>query len=252
MDILDITPENIDREHICCALSDKKGENCVSSKKNWMKAAFRDGLVFKRMDARGKAFIEYIPAEKAWCPIDAKNCLHIDCFWVSGSLKGKGYSTRLLDACVADAVAAGKNGLTIVSSDRKMPFLSDPDHLRNRGFRAVDSAPPHFQLFYLPVKAKAPPPKFRDAVKAGDSGKGGFALYYSNQCPFTDKYAPIFRTLAKERGAPVKLIRLESAAQAQRAPTPFTAYSLFHDGRFVTNEILSEKKIDKLLAEKGF
>jgi len=71
MDIISVNRSNIDKEHICCAISDKKGETCVSSKKTWMKSKFENGLVFKRLDARGKVFIEYIPAENAWCPIEA-------------------------------------------------------------------------------------------------------------------------------------------------------------------------------------
>ncbi|MGO0807128.1 YoaP domain-containing protein, partial [Clostridioides difficile] len=37
------------------------------------------------------------------------------------------------------------------------------------------------------------------------------------------------------------------AKEAQNAPAPFTTYSLFFNGEFVTNEILSEKKIEKFL-----
>lgn len=33
MEIIDVNLENIDEEHICCALSDKKGECQVLSKK---------------------------------------------------------------------------------------------------------------------------------------------------------------------------------------------------------------------------
>jgi hypothetical protein len=88
MNIITVTSENLASEHICCAITDKKGESCVSSKKAWMKARFEDGLVFKKLDARGKIFIEYIPAEKAWYPISANGYMHIDCFWVSGQFKG--------------------------------------------------------------------------------------------------------------------------------------------------------------------
>lgn len=38
---------------------------------------------------------------------------------------------------------------------------------------------------------------------------------------------------------------------AQNAPSPFTTFSLFYDGQFVTHEILSEKKFDKILVSKG-
>ena len=33
MEIITVDQENIEREHICCAISDKKGESCVALKK---------------------------------------------------------------------------------------------------------------------------------------------------------------------------------------------------------------------------
>ena len=84
MDYIRITDENIEKEHICCAMSGKQGV----IKKEWLKQRFKEGLVFCRSTERGKCFIEYIPAENAWVPIQADGYFYIDCLWVSGSLKG--------------------------------------------------------------------------------------------------------------------------------------------------------------------
>ena len=92
MEYIRITKENIDKEHICCALSDKQS----LAKKEWLKQRFDEGLVFYRSAERGKCFIEYIPAENAWVPIEADSWLYINCLWVSGSMKGHGYSSELL------------------------------------------------------------------------------------------------------------------------------------------------------------
>ena len=67
MDYIRVTRENIDKEHICCAMSGKQS----LAKKEWLKQRFEEGLVFYRSAERGKCFIEYIPAENAWVPIDA-------------------------------------------------------------------------------------------------------------------------------------------------------------------------------------
>ena len=93
MEYIRITKENIDKEHICCAMSGKQS----LAKKEWLKQCFEEGLVFYRSAERGKCFIEYIPAENAWVPIDAAGWLYINCLWVSGSLKGHGYSSELLE-----------------------------------------------------------------------------------------------------------------------------------------------------------
>jgi len=250
MELITINSGNIDREHICCAIADKKGETCVSSKKAWMKNAFADGLVFRRLDERGKVLIEYIPAENAWCPIDAEGYMHINCLWVSGQFKGKGLAGRLLDSCIEDAKAKNKLGLTAISSEKKRGFLSDPDYFKYRGFLKADTAPPYFVLYYLPFSDGAPIPKIKDCAKSGQTDEKGMVLYYTNQCPHTDKYAPLVSEIAGQRNAAVKLIKIETKEQAQNAPTAFPTYSFFYDGRFVTNEILGPAAFEKFMKEK--
>lgn len=251
MSIITVDKNNIDQEHICCAISDKKGENCVGSKKAWLKERFEDGLVFKKLDVRGKVFIEYIPAEKAFIPIIANNYMYIDCFWVSGRFKGQGYGNMLLDECIKDAKIKKKDGLVILSSKKKMPFLSDPQYLRYKGFEVCDSAEPYYNLLYLPFKKIGEKPQFKSCVRECRIKEKGMVLYYSNQCPHTEKYANIIRDLANERAVKFTLKKITTLREAQNAPAPFTTYSLFIDGKFETNEILSEKKFLKILASKG-
>ena len=135
MNYIRITKENIDKEHICCAMSGKQSV----AKKEWLRQRFDDGLVFYRSEERGKCFIEYIPAENAWVPIAADGYLYINCLWVSGSMKGHGYSNDLLEACIRDAKAQGKKGICILCAEgRKREFLADPKFLAYKGFRVAD------------------------------------------------------------------------------------------------------------------
>jgi ribosomal protein S18 acetylase RimI-like enzyme len=249
MDIVSVDASNINTEHICCAISDKKGETCVSSKKEWMKNQFKEGLVFKKFDARGKVFIEYIPAENAWCPIEAEGYIFINCFWVSGQFKGQGYANKLLDECLNDAKAQNKKGLVILSSAKKMPFLSDSKYLEYKGFKTCDTANPYYELLYLPFQENELKPKFKDCCKNASIEDKGMVLYYTNQCPYTDKYVPLIAEIAKTKGQTIKLNKVESKEQAQNAPAPFTTYSFFYNGKFVTNEIFSGNKFAKFLEE---
>ena len=249
MDIVSVDASNINTEHICCAISDKKGETCVSSKKEWMKNQFKEGLVFKKFVARGKVFIEYIPAENAWCPIEAEGYIFINCFWVSGQFKGQGYANKLLDECLNDAKAQNKKGLVILSSAKKMPFLSDSKYLEYKGFKTCDTANPYYELLYLPFQENELKPKFKDCCKNASIEDKGMVLYYTNQCPYTDKYVPLIAEIAKTKGQTIKLNKVESKEQAQNAPAPFTAYSFFYNGKFVTNEIFSGNKFAKFLEE---
>ena len=126
MEYIRVTKNNLDSEHICCAISNNKDIQ-VSSKKVWLADRFDEGLVFLKSAERGKCFIEYIPAEYAWNPVSADGYMYIDCLWVSGSFKGHGYSNDLLGTCTEDSKTKGKQGLCILSSAKKKAVPCGPE-----------------------------------------------------------------------------------------------------------------------------
>lgn len=245
MEYIKITSENLEKEHICCAISNNKDIQ-VASKKAWLAERLKEGLVFLKSAERGKCFIEYIPAENVWCPIEADGYMHINCFWVSGSFKGHGYANDLLNVCIADAKAQGKHGITVISSPKKMPFLSDPKHLAYKGFKVADNAEPFFTLLYLPFDNNAPVPKFKENARKPHIDKQGFVVYYSHGCPFPAKYVPIVEKLAKDKGIPFESVLIDSKEKAQNAPCAWTNYAVFYNGEYVSNEILNEKRFIEL------
>lgn len=252
MEFIKITQENLEEEHICCAISNNK--DCqVISKKAWLKERLDEGLVFLKGNVRGKCFIEYLPAEYAWVPIEAEGYMYIDCLWVSGQFKGHGYSNSLLEECIRDSKEKGKKGLVILSSRKKKGFLSDYKFMVYKGFETVDTAEPYFELLYLPFDKSVKKPCFNASVKDIQCSNmpGGFALYYTSQCPFTAKYVPILEEMAKKKNIELHAIHMNAREQAKNAPIPFTTFSLFYNGKFLTHEILSEKKFEKLIAENG-
>ncbi len=250
MELVKLTQENIDQEHICCAISSDKDIQVISKKK-WLKERLEEGLVFLKGNVRGKCFIEYIPAEYAWAPVEADGYMYIDCLWVSGQFKGHGYSNLLLNACMEDSKEKGKKGLAVLSSKKKLGFLSDPGYMKYKGFETVDTAEPYFELMYLPFEENADRPRFRESVRRHETMPKGFVLYYTNQCPFTAKYVPLLENMAKAGNAAFQAVHIQTKEEAQNAPSPFTTFSLFYDGRLLTHEILSEKKFEKILVSKG-
>lgn len=246
MEWITLTTENLEQEHICCAISNNRDPQ-VAAKKAWLSERLAEGLVFRKADARGKCFIEYLPAEAAWMPVNADGYLYLNCLWVSGQFKGQGFSTQLLDSCIEDAKRQGKHGIVALSSEKKRPYLSDPKFLRHKGFVLADAAEPYFQLMVLPLQEDAPLPSFKPCAKNGQDDSSGWTLYYTGQCPYTAKYVPLIEAAAKEQGVPFHAVQLNTREEAQAAPTPATTYSLFYQGRFVTNEILSVPKFEKLL-----
>ena len=239
MNYIRITEENIDKEHICCAMSGKQS----LAKKEWMKRRFAEGLVFYRSEERGKCFIEYIPAENAWVPIVADGWLYIDCMWIAGSMKGHGYSNDMLSECVRDAEAQGKKGVCILSAEgRKREFLADPKFLSYKGFKTADISDCGINLMYLPLVPDAAPPKFKECAKHPRAEGDGFVLYYTDQCPFTYYWVPRVQEAAKEHGISLKTIHITDKETAQNTPAPVTTYALFRDGKFLTQSIQSDKK----------
>lgn len=248
MEYIKVTKNNLEQEHICCAISNNKDVQ-VASKKAWLAERFDEGLVFLKSVERGKCFIEYIPAENAWNPIVADNYMYIDCLWVSGSFKGNGYSNDLLNECIRDSKEKGKSGLCILSSAKKKPFLADPKYLSHKGFTVCDEADNGIQLWYLPFAKNAKVPKFKECAKHPHTDEKGYVLYYTSQCPFNAKYVPVLEAVAKEKGVSFKAIHLQSKSEAQNAPTPITTYAFFRDGAYLTNEQMNDKRFLKVIDE---
>ena len=234
-----LTKENIANEHICCAFSDKKCKDSYELKKEWLKKEFDNGYVFRRIDERAKAFIEYGPAEKAWVPVNAPNYLMINCFWVSGKYKGCGHGKALLQSAIDDAKLQGKDGLVTVVGTSKFHFMSDTKWLLRQGFQTIEKLPYGFSLLSLKLNPAAPDPSFNDCVLSGECpDKDGIVVYYTHRCPFTEFHVRgSLVSAAKSKDIPLRIIELESMEQAQNAPTPATIFTLFYNGKFVTTDL---------------
>ena len=246
MKIISLNNNNITEEHICCAISDKKCINGYNLKKEWLKREFKKGFVFKKYDVKHKVFIEYGPSEECWWPIDAEGYTVINCFWVAGSFKGKGLGKNLLKECLNDSKK--NNGIIAISSDKKRPFLSDKKFLLKQGFEVCDTAPPYYELLVKKNKTDAATPSFKESAKKNSvKNNNGLTVIYSNRCPFTEYYVNTeLQEIAESYNLPLKINKITTKKDAQSAPTTFTIYSVFYKGKFLTHEILSKKKFEKL------
>lgn len=249
MNIITLTNDNLADEHICCAIADKKSDPGVTAKKNWMKCRFEESLKFKKADIRGKVFIEYIPAENAWMPVEANGYNHINCFWVSGSHKGHGYGKQLLEACELDS--KGMNGITVVVGNKKKPFLSEKAFFLQYGFEVCDTASPYFELLVKRFNPKAPMPRFNDSAREGKIANDirGIDIFYTPQCPFTIPYIEILKPVILVSEIPVRTHLINSKEEAKSHFCPVTTYSVFVNGKYETNEILTAAKLEKMIAK---
>jgi len=243
--------QNISEEHICCAISDKKCTDSYQAKKDWLTKEFTNGYVFRRLHERAKVFIEYGPAENAWIPISASNYLNINCFWVSGKYKKNGYGKALLKTAIDDAKKQGKDGLVTVVGTKKFHFMSDTKWFLKQGFKEVAQTSSGFSLLALKFNEDTTNPVFNESVKSGEcSNKNGIVVYYSNRCPFAEFHAKnsLVET-AQNRNLPLKIIKLKTMEEAQKAPSPATIFSLFLNGKFMTTDIsvCMDKRYDKVM-----
>ncbi len=250
---IELNSDNIAEEHICCAISDKKCKESYELKKDWLKKEFDNGYVFRRIDDRAKVFIEYGPAEKGWVPVDAPNYLLVNCFWVSGKYKGKGYGKALLAKAIEDAKSQGKSGLVTVVGTKKFHFMSDTKWLMKQGFTECQKISSGFSLLVLKIDPDAETPTFKESVISGECPhKEGIVVYFSNRCPYAEFHAKTSLTeTATKRNLPCKIIKIEKMEEAQSAPSPATIFSLFFNGKFITTDIsiCMDSRFDKLIAK---
>jgi predicted GNAT family acetyltransferase len=178
----------------------------------------------------------------------------INCFWVSGQYKGKGFAKALLQTAMDDAKAHKKDGLVTVVRTKKFPFISDTKWLLEQGFETVEELPYGFSLLVNKLNEEAKNPAFNKSVQTGETPeKKGLTVYFTNRCPFTEYNVnnELVKT-AKKRKIPLKIIKLETIKQAQSAPTPATIFSLFYNGKFVTTDIsfCLDSRFDKVTGIK--
>ena len=247
MEVIKLTDRNIQEEHICCAMSDKKSVDGYQKKKNWLKTEFKNGYTFKKLNVRGKVFIEYVPIERSWLPLNGKNFMVINCFWVAGQFKGQGNGKKLLQQCMSDA--SGMDGIIAISSDKKRPFMTDPKFLKHQGFEIIDEAAPFFKLWGLKNSSEATFPTIRESAKVGTCpDKEGITAYYSNTCPFTEYYTnQLLREYAKKKNVSLTINHIKSMADGHKMPIPWIINSVFYNGELVTLEMKAERHLDKLL-----
>lgn len=251
MNIITLDKQNLSEEHICCAISSKSTIEGVEAKKNWLSCRMDEGLKFKKLDARGKVFIEYIPAEFAWLPLEAAGYMIINCFWVSGSFKGHGYGKGLLEACEKDVREQGYKGIAAIVGNKKRPYLTDKNFMLHFGYEICDTCPPFFELVSKRFDNKAPLPRFKNCAHDG-LGKNikGIDIFYTAQCPFTVPYIKMLEPVILNSDYPVRINYITSREEAQNFIAPVTTYAVFIDGKFFSNEIFSPDKLQKLIAKQ--
>lgn len=250
MRIIDVTPKNVDETGFFCLMSRRKSDG-YQRKLRWLKARFDEGLHLKMLDLSegGRGFIEYIPGDYAWRPVEAAGFLFIHCLWVVGKSKGNGFATLLLEECIADARRQGAKGVVMVTSEGN--WLVGRKLLLNRGFEAVDQAPPGYELLARTFSPTPAPSFSNDWDRKAASCGQGLTVIRTDQCPYLDDAANTALEVARNRGIPAKAVELTSARDIrERAPSPYGVFTIVLDGEVLSHYYQPKKKLNELLDAK--
>ncbi len=242
---INLTCDNLGGEHLCCAIADKKHQDGVATKRAWLAERIAEGHVFRKLDEKGKVFIEYAPLETAWTPLIGDNYMYIYCLWVSGSFKGKGYAKALMEYCISDAKAKGKSGVCILSSKKKKPFLAEKKFLLKYGFEVVDSAGDDYELLALSFDSSKP--RFAESAKQMSIDDDTLTIYYGLQCPYIPNCIEQVKNYCDANSIPLRLVTVDTLEKAKTVPCVFNNWAVFYGGKYVTNHLLNEGYLKKLL-----
>ena len=242
---INLDEKNIETEHICCAIGDPKHQAGVDKKKEWIKSKLKDGHVFRKLNARGKIFIEYEPIETAWVPISGKNYEYIYCLWVAGSFKGKGIARELLEYAINDAKEKKMSGICTLVSKKKKPFLGEKKFFEHFGFKVIDSIK-DYELMALQFDNNETP-KFNDNARTMKINDNDFTIFYSNECPYVEYEVKELTDYAKDKGITLKFVKIDSLEKAKNAPCIINNWANFYKGEFISNTILNANALEKLI-----
>ena len=245
---INLDEKNIEKEHICCAIGDPKHQEGVDKKKEWIKNKLKDGHVFRKLNARGKVFIEYEPIETAWVPINGQNYEYIYCLWVAGSFKGKGIAKELLEYVINDAKEKKMSGICTIVTQKKKPFIGDKKFFLHFGFKVIDTID-DYELMALSFDNKGTP-RFNDSARKKEINSKDFTIYYSNECPYVEYEIKELTNYAKNKNIKLNFVKIDSLTKAKNAPCVMNNWANFNEGKFISNTILNANALEKLLKKQ--
>jgi len=247
-DFINLTPENLSAEHLCCIIRSKKIHPGVEDKRQWLSDRLTEGHVFRKLNAKATVFIEYSPLETAWVPILGDNYFYLYCLWVSSESKGHGYGTNLLEYCIADAKSKGKSGICMLGSTKQKHWLSDQGFAKKHGFTVVDTTEYGYELLALSFDGTVP--KFTDKAKRGTITNQELTIFFDKQCPYIRQSLETLKEFCEANQIPMSLIQVDSLQGAKNLPCAFNNFAVLYKGIFKTvNLLLDIESIKRILKD---
>ena len=244
-EFIDLTPENLAGEHLCCIIRSKKPHPGVEAKRQWLSERLAEGHIFRRLNEKATVMIEYAPLETAWVPVTGDNYIYLYYLWVSSEHKGKGYGKALMEYCLADAKTKGKSGVCMLGAVKQKSWLSDQSFAKKFGFETVDATGDGHELLALSFDGTKP--RFTDSAQKQEIESKKLTIYYSPQCPFILQKIENIGAYCKANGVPASFILVDTLQKAKELPCAFNNWALFYQGKLETVNLVDVGYVERLL-----
>jgi glutathionyl-hydroquinone reductase len=165
---------------------------------------------------------------------------------MSKALRNQGLASRLLEQVEEIARSSNKSGLCTMSSEG--PWMVDRRLFEKNGFVKVDERG-RFQLLAKTWDENAGIPILNDWEDEAKAYKG-WHLVYADQCPWHNKAVVELRKTGLEFGIDLAVTKLESATEAQHAPSGFGTFSLLKDGKLLEDHYISATRFRNILKKE--
>ena len=245
-EFINLTPDNIANEHLCCIIRNRKPHCGIEAKRTWLAERLKEGHVFRKLNAKAAVFIEYASLEKAWVPICGENYFYIYCLWINDKeFRGKGYAKKLMEYAINDVRQKGGSGLCMLGAKRQKTWLSDQSFAKKFGFEVVDSLDNGYELLTLSFDGTKP--HFAETVRKSEIGNQELTIFYDAQCPYIPQSLTPIRTYCETHGIPLILNHVNSLQEAKNLPCVFNNFAVFYKGRLETVNLLDIAQLKKIL-----
>ena len=246
--IINVTPENVVEQTLFCVRDTKS--YAFEKKYAWFLKRYEEGLqikILKDLNNRAISFIEYMPAEVAWRPVNAPGYMFIHCMYVySNKDKGKGYSSQMLKACENDARGFDMKGTTVMTS--KGSWMTDCRLFVKNGFHEVERRG-RFELLVKKLDPASSDPGLLDWTLNQKKYKG-WHLLYADQCPWHEKSVQDLKNTSREFGIDLKVTKITTSEEARNGPSGFGVFSLLHKGKLLEDHYISSTRFKNILKKE--
>ena len=234
--IIEVNADNLkDHPQAICFINPK--HPFYHKKVEWLEEQFKMGLKIKLLYLEGEknpvGFIEYVPGEFCWRPVQTKGYMFIHCLWTNGKkYQHQGLGNVLIDEVEKDAQKM--SGVAVVTSDKS--FMATREIFLKKGYGVVQELGKE-QLLVKSFKEDTLPAINTEALNP--SKYEGLTMIYSCQCPWIARFMEEVKPVLKEKGLNPEIIELRTPKDAQNAPSLYGVFNLIHNGKLLADRNIS-------------